>query len=86
MQKNFDHFVPVLTIEKWEDFDNLFKGCGAVVFRGQGDCTWDLSTNYERTFGMNASRESSMLYRCIAEGHLFVEHPPENDDYVSWLA
>lgn len=86
MQKNFDHFVPVLTIEKWEDFDNLFRGCGPVVFRGQGDCTWDLKTNYARTFGLEASRESSMLYRCIAEGHLFVEHPPEKDDYVSWLA
>lgn len=86
MQKNLDCFVPVFTIENWEDFDKLFRGCGAVVFRGQGDCAWDLTTNYERTFGMNASRESSMLYRCIAEGHLFVKHPPEKDDYVSWLA
>lgn len=86
MQMNLDHFVPVFTIEDWEDFDKLFRGCGTVVFRGQGNCAWDLTTNYERTFGMNASRESSMLHRCIAEGHLFVKHPPEKNDYVSWLA
>lgn len=43
MQMNLDHFVPVFTIEDWEDFDKLFRGCGTVVFRGQGNCAWDLT-------------------------------------------
>lgn len=43
MQMNLDHFVPVFTIEDWEDFDKLFRGCGTVVFRGQGNCAWNLT-------------------------------------------
>lgn len=87
MKTDFRRFVPIFTIEKWEDFENAFRGCGSIVFRGQGDSEWDLKTNYERTFvGGDVSRESSMLKRCIAEGHLFVENPPAEDDYVSWLA
>jgi hypothetical protein len=31
-------------------------------------------------------RESSMIKRCISEGHLYVQNPPAMDDYVSWLA
>ena len=83
---NLEHYVPVFHIENWEDFEKIFRNSGPLVFRGQSDCSWDLTTNYEREFGTNASRESSMIKRCIAEGHLFVEHPPADNDYVSWLA
>lgn len=27
-----------------------------------------------------------MLYRCLAEGKMFVENPPDRSDWVSWLA
>lgn len=43
MKETYDHFVPVFTIEDWEDFDKLFRGCGTAVFRGQGNCAWDLT-------------------------------------------
>ena len=86
MKENLENFVPVYAVESWEDFDKMFRKCGPVVFRGQGDSAWDLKTNYERKFGANTSRESSMLHQCIAEGHLFVDRPPAADDYVSWLA
>lgn len=86
MKMDLSRFVRIFTIEKWEEFEELFRGCGPIVFRGQGNSEWDLTTNYERNFLNNASRESSMLKRCIEEGHLFVENPPAEDDYVSWLA
>ena len=86
MITNLEKFVPVFTVESWEDFDKLFRDCGPVVFRGHGDSSWELKTNYERKFGTNVSRESSMLCQCIAEGHLFVDRPPVADDYVSWMA
>ena len=86
------HFVTVITIKNWEEFESLGRGCGPVVFRGQGDSEWDLKTNYEREFIMadclrvNATHESEMLHECISQGHLFVQDPPSRDDWVSWLA
>ena len=79
MKEDFTRFVPVFEIEDWRDFEGFCCGCGPIVFRGQSDSSWDLTTNYEREFGtkegINASRESAMLYRCLAEGKMFVENP-----------
>lgn len=86
MKKDFSKFVPVFTVENWDEFETLFRGCGSVVFRGQSDSSWELTTNYERKFKTNVGRESSMIKRCISEGHLYVQNPPAMDDYVSWLA
>jgi hypothetical protein len=86
MKKDFSKFVPVFTVENWDEFETLFRGCGPVVFRGQSDSSWELTTNYERKFKTNVGRESSMIKRCISEGHLYVQNPPAMDDYVSWLA
>ena len=90
MKEDFTRFVPVFEIEDWRDFEGFCRGCGPIVFRGQSDSSWDLTTNYEREFGtkegINASRESAMLYRCLAEGKMFVENPPDRSDWVSWLA
>ena len=91
MKIDTKHHVSVFTIETWDDFEHFCEGCGPVVFRGQSDSTWDLTTNYEREFGassntINVSRESSMLHRCIAEGHLYISDCPASDDWVSWLA
>lgn len=86
MKIDSQYFVTKITVENWEDFEGLFRICGPVVFRGQGDSSWELTTNYERNFQTNACRESSMLKRCISEGHLYVKNPPLSNDYVSWLA
>lgn len=86
MKKDFSKFVPIFTVENWDEFETLFRGCGPVVFRGQSDSSWELTTNYERKFKTNVGRESSMIKRCISEGHLYVQNPPAMDDYVSWLA
>ena len=78
--------VLIRNVHCWEDFDELLWGCGPFLFRGQRDSSWNLETNYEREFGDNCSMESFMINRCISEGHLFVENPPDSDDVVSWLA
>jgi len=83
---NLEKLVPCCTIKCWDDFDDLFRDCGLIVFRGQSNASWELKTNYQREFDRNVAMESSMLKRCISEGHLFVENPPNVDDVVSWLA
>ena len=91
MKIDSKHHVSVFSVETWDDFEHFCERCGPVVFRGQSDSKWDLSTNYEREFGssttcINASRESAMLHKCIAEGHLYIPDCPASDDWVSWLA
>ena len=78
--------VLIYPVNCWENFDELLWGCGPFLFRGQSCSDWGLETNYEREFGNNCSKESYMINRCISEGHLFVEKPPEENDVVSWLS
>ena len=86
MINDCNNHVVKFTVECWEDFDELLWGCGTFVFRGHSDSSWALETSYERKFGMDEAMESSMLKRCISEGHLYIESLPCADDVVSWLA
>ena len=61
MKKDLSKFVPVFTVENWDEVETLFRGCGPAVFRGQSDSSWELTTNYERKFKTNVGRESSMI-------------------------
>jgi hypothetical protein len=76
-----------------EFYEACFKSSGQWVFRGQKDCAWGLKSGLERAveeFGIDAELtpdlERGLLRRFKRQCFHYVSDPPQEKDYLEWLA
>lgn len=89
-----DDVFETIPITDWAQvYDLPVLKRGSVLFRGQHDSEWELTSSLEREFkrlGVQEdyflNKERALLFEFRRRAHLYTSDLPENDDLVGWLA
>ncbi len=83
--------ISTITIISWEDL--VAKQRPYMVYRGQSNADWDLSTSFERACMLNDGnldfakiREERLLLSFKRHYHEYSQNIPDIDDNLRWLA
>jgi len=89
--------INTITISEWSQLLDLEPEFGGSVYRGHANASWELETSIRRTvlnnsvgYMMDEDQFAFVERMCLrtfrSRAHFYLNHLPNNEDHVAWLA